>query len=136
MPGRGIRLNWNAAILVVLVWISQCLVPWESYAARFYGLNSSGDVRMEIDGLAILNEAFADNFDEAVIEFDNDQGSHPEAFVTKYFRFDESGKTSWGHQPPSAEIKSTDEFIDIRPLSLYLGKYLLTFNMNLYNFLP
>ena len=46
MPGRGIRLNWNAAILVVLVWISQCLVPWESYAARFYGLNSSGDVRV------------------------------------------------------------------------------------------
>jgi type II secretion system protein N len=36
--------------------------------------NSTGGVRLEIENLAVLNEAFADSFDEAVVEFKNDDG--------------------------------------------------------------
>jgi type II secretion system protein N len=37
--------------------------------------DSSGGVRLEIEDLAILNEAFADTFSEAVLEFENDDGT-------------------------------------------------------------
>jgi type II secretion system protein N len=36
--------------------------------------NSTGDIRLEIENLAVLNEAFADSFDEALVEFENDDG--------------------------------------------------------------
>jgi type II secretion system protein N len=36
--------------------------------------NSTGEVRLEIDQLAILNEAFADSFDEALLELEADDG--------------------------------------------------------------
>lgn len=36
--------------------------------------NSTGDIRLEIEDLAVLNEAFADSFDEAVIELENEDG--------------------------------------------------------------
>jgi type II secretion system protein N len=36
--------------------------------------DSTGGLRLEIENLTVLNEAFADSFDEAVVEFENDDG--------------------------------------------------------------